>query len=78
MCYSARGPSTPSTPVNSKRVKNEDDSSADDLTKDLEEPTPEPIVQEVSMAKIGKRLEFFPNAKLNSGEDVRDFVWVQR
>ncbi|KAK7586055.1 hypothetical protein V9T40_003931 [Parthenolecanium corni] len=49
---STRGPSTPSTPLNSKKVKNEDDSSMDDLTKDLEEPVPEPNIQEVPVTKL--------------------------
>lgn len=51
--FSTRGPSTPSTPLNSKKVKNEDDSSMDDLTKDLEEPVPEPNIQEVPVTKLG-------------------------
>lgn len=55
MPSSTRGPSTPSTPsMNIKKIKNEDDSSTDDLTKDMEEPIPEPNVQEVNVTKLGK------------------------
>lgn len=50
---SARGPSAPSTPsMNSKKSKNDDDSSTDDLTKDMEEPIPEPNIQDVPVTKL--------------------------
>lgn len=53
---STRGPSAPSTPsMSSKKMKNDDDSSTDDLTKDMEEPLPEPNVQEINVLKLGTK-----------------------
>lgn len=51
---STRGPSAPPTPsTNPKKNKNDDDScSADDLTKDMDEPVPEPNIQEVPITRI--------------------------
>lgn len=49
----ARTPSTPSLHVSMKKVKSEDDISVEDYTKDMDEPTPEPNVQEVPVTKSG-------------------------
>lgn len=38
--------------MNSKKSKNDDDSSTDDLTKDMEEPIPEPNIQDVPVTKL--------------------------
>lgn len=59
MSSSTRGPSTPSTPLNPKKVKNEDDNSMDDLTKDLEDPVPEPNIQEIPTTKLGELFKIF-------------------
>ena len=46
--YSGRSPAV----VNPKKIKSEDE--ADDLTKDMPEPIPEPNVQEVVVPKPGQ------------------------
>ena len=47
--FSTRGPPTPA--VNNKKIKNEEE--AEDLTKDMENPSPVPNPQEVNCTKPG-------------------------
>lgn len=59
--------------MNVKKMKNDDDSSTDDLTKDMEEPVPEPNVQEINITKLGMHANILLKNTKNDGVSIKCF-----